>query len=502
MNKKRELYAAVDLGSNSFHMIVAEIINHQMHVIDRHKDMVRLANGLDDKGNLSLEKMNSAIASLEKIGERLKHIPKSHLRVVGTNTLRKAKNSNEFLIRASKALGKPIDVISGREEARILYLGVAHSLPNNQGKRLVIDIGGGSTELIIGEEFNPIIRESLHMGCVSYTQKFFYDGVISKKNFNHAVLQARRQLLPIVSRYKSKGWDVVIGASGSMRSSAKVIIENKYSVYGIDKQGLELLVKHCFDLQSIENLKQLKGLSSRRQAVFIGGLAIIKALFESLGLQTIQISSGALREGIVYDLSGRLHHNDIRQRSIDKLVKQFEIDKIHSKRVKKTIDDLINLSTIKLTLAQLDLLNWAAQLHELGLNISHSHFEKHAAYIISHADMPGFSNQEQVKLSVIVALLRRKIKKDWLQKLTPKQYSELLPLLVIFRAATLLNRPRTDEDIALKFIDIKEQTIQIQFKKGWLQAHPLTHEDLQSEAKYLKSLEIDYIILNPRHPPN
>lgn len=494
MKNKRELYAAVDLGSNSFHMIVAEIINHQMHIIDRHKDMVRLANGLDSDGNLSLEKMNSAIASLEKIGERIKHIPKSHLRVVGTNTLRKAKNSNYFLRRASKALGKPIDVISGREEARILYLGVAHSLPNNQGKRLVIDIGGGSTELIIGEEFNSIIRESLHMGCVSYTQKFFSDAKVSKQNFNHAVLQARRQLLPIVSKYKAKGWDVVIGASGSMRSTAKVIIENKYSVNGIEKQGVALLIKDCFELKDMTNLKQLKGLSARRLPVFIGGLVIIKALFESLDLQTIQISSGALREGIVYDLSGRLHHNDIRQRSIDKLVQQFEIDKVHSQRVKATIDDLIELSNIKLTTAQLDLLNWAAQLHELGLNISHSHFEKHAAYIISHADMPGFSNQEQVKLSVVVALLRRKIKKEWLQKLTPKQYSELLPLLVIFRAATLLNRPRTDEAIELEFIDIKDNRIQIQFKDGWLHAHPLTHEDLQSEAKYLKSLDIEFLI--------
>ena len=498
MNKhyetKNELYAAVDLGSNSFHMIVAEIINHQMHVIDRHKDMVRLANGLNDKGWLSDKKMDEAIASLEKIGQRIAHIPKSHLRIVGTNTLRKAKNSEEFLVRASVALGKPIDIISGREEARILYLGVAHSLASNQGKRLVIDIGGGSTELIIGEEFNPLLRESLHMGCVNYTQRFFADGLINKKNFNKAVRSAQRQLLSIVSKYQTMGWNKVIGASGSMRSTAKVIVENNYARYGIEKGGLDALIKQCMELGEISQLKKLTGLSSRRRPVFIGGLSIIKALFDSLELQLIQPSSGALREGIVYDLSGRLHHNDIRQRSIDKLVKQFEIDKSHSSRVKNTINQLIQLSSIKLSDSQKELLDWAAQLHELGLNISHSHFEKHAAYIISHADMPGFSNQEQLKLSVIVALLRRKIKKEWLQKLSIQQQAKILPLVVIFRAATLLNRPRTGAKIELKSIEINAQTITIKFLNDWLEKHPLTYEDLQSEAKYLKALNLDYLI--------
>ncbi len=494
MKQKNELYAAVDLGSNSFHMVVAEIVNHQMHVIDRHKDMVRLANGLDDKGRLSDEKMDEAIASLEKIGQRIAHIPKSHLRIVGTNTLRKAKNAEEFLARASSALGKPIDIISGREEARILYLGVAHSLASKQGKRLVIDIGGGSTELIIGEEFTPLLRESLHMGCVSYTKKFFDDGKITKSQFKKAVRSAQRQLLSIVSKYQATGWNAVIGASGSMRSTAKVIVQNDYARYGIDKEGLNKLIKTCCDLGSIDKLKYLDGLSSRRRPVFIGGLAIIKALFDSLDLQTIQSSSGALREGIVYDLSGRLHHNDIRQRSIDKLVKQFEIDKSHSKRVKKTIDDLIKLSNIKLSGSQCELLDWAAQLHELGLNISHSHFEKHAAYIISHADMPGFSTQEQLKLSVIVALLRRKIKKEWLQKLSNKQQLKILPLIVIFRAATLLNRPRTDETIELDFIAFNGNNIEIKFQHDWLNNHPLTFEDVQSEKKYLKAVDLKLII--------
>lgn len=494
MKDKTELYAAVDLGSNSFHMIVAEIINNQLHVIDRHKDMVRLANGLDEKGYLSGEKIDEAIASLEKIGQRIAHIPKSHLRVVGTNTLRKAKNAEDFIVKASVALGKPIDVISGREEARILYLGVAHSLASNQGKRLVIDIGGGSTELIIGEEFIPLLRESLHMGCVNYTKKFFADGVISHNNWNKAVLSARRQLLPIVSKYSSEGWNIVIGAAGSMRSTEKVIFENQYSSNGMDRVGLERLIEQCFELGHIDQLDKLLGLSSRRQPVFIGGLAIIKALFDSLLISHIQCSIGALREGIVYDLSGRLHHNDIRDRTIQKLATQFEIDVPQSRRVYNSIELLKSISNIKLSQSQEDLLEWAAHLHELGLRISHSQFEKHAAYILINADMPGFSTQEQLLLAVLVSLQRRKINKEWLNKLSTQQYYKLLPLIIILRSSVLLNRPRADIALALHEININDKNVQAIFKRGWLKKHPLTSADLKSEAKFMRALDIDYQI--------
>jgi exopolyphosphatase/guanosine-5'-triphosphate,3'-diphosphate pyrophosphatase len=502
--KKTELYAAVDLGSNSFHMIVAEMINHQLHIIDRHKDMVRLANGLDERGNISKIKMQQALDSLEKIGQRIQHIPRSHLRIVGTNTLRKAKNSQQFIALASKALGKPIDIISGREEARILYLGVAHSLPNNQGRRLVIDIGGGSTELIIGEEFEPIMRESLHMGCVSYTKKFFSDGSISQQNWDNAVLTARRQLSPIVSKYMDKGWDIVIGASGTMRATTNVISECGYSNQGIDTDGLNTLVKHCLKIAEIAKLAELKGLSSRRLPVFIGGLAIIKALFYAFSLHQIKNCSGALREGVVYDLSGRLHHNDVRKRTIDKLSKQFEIDKTHANRVHAIIEQLIAVSNLSLNSSQLNLLNWSSQLHELGLNISHSHFEKHAAYILTNADMPGFSNQEQLELAVLVALLRRKIKKEWLQKLTDEQFNDMLPLIILFRLATLLNRSRRSKSIGIQAVFIDRDKVELQFAIGWLKDHPLTHADLQSERKYLKSLKLEYSIIesSPRQSPN
>lgn len=503
MIEKSELYAAVDLGSNSFHLIIAEISNNQLHVIDRHKDMVRLANGLDENTCLSDDKIEQAIESLEKIGQRIQHIPHSHVRIIGTNTLRQAKNSQAFIVKASEALGEPIDIISGREEARILYLGVAHSLASDQGKRLVIDIGGGSTELIIGEEFNPLLRESLHMGCVSYSKRYFPTGEISLLGWENAVLHARRQLVPIITKYIAKGWCVTIGASGTMRAAAKVMVEHGYSLGAIEEKGLNQLIAKCLSIKKIKNLADLNGLSSRRAPVFIGGLAIIKALFDSFPIKQIQICSGALREGIVYDLSGRLHHNNIRKRTIDKLSSQFDIDKKQSLRVNESMDNYIYASNLHLTPEHIQLLSWAAQLHELGLNISHSHFEKHAAYILINADMPGFSLQEQIELAVLVALQRRKLKKDWIKKLSVHQYQILKPLIIILRLAILINCPRSQFIKVINKIDIINDTVLLFFEKQWLQEHPLTHADLLSEVKYLKNIGIEMAInANPKHRPN
>ena len=492
MDSEKELYAAIDLGSNSFHMLVAEIIDDQLHVIDRHKDMVRLADGLNSKGNLTDEKIDFAIESLKRIGQRIKTIPKSHLRIVGTNTLRKAKNSKKLIKLAKKVLGKPIEIISGREEARILYLGVSHSMPNEQGKRLVIDIGGGSTELIIGEEFSSSLRESLHMGCVSFTKKFFSDGVISEENWNKAVLSARLELVDIISAYKNTGWDLAIGASGSMRATAEVLFANDLSVHGITEKSLDRLIDKCFELHTIENLNQLPGLSSQRLPVFIGGLAIIKALFISLSISHMEISSGALREGMVYDLSGRLHHNDIRERTINKLSNQFEIDISQSQRVKLTSEILLQYSNLQLTESQEQLLNWAIRLHELGLSISHSRFEDHAAYILTHADMPGFSKQEQLKLAVLVALQRRKLKPQWIKLLSVRQLNNLKPLIVILRLSVLFNRSRIIEDVKIESLHLEKIKIQLKISEKWLEAHPLTLADLLTEKKHLSQVKIDF----------
>ena len=375
-------YAAVDLGSNSFHMLLARMEGEQLQVLDRLKEMVRLAGGLDEKNRLTEEAQDVAIACLERMGQRLQDVSADQLRVVGTNTLRKAKNSREFLRRAEAAIGHKIEVISGREEARLLYLGVAHSLPNDQGNRLVVDIGGGSTEVIIGEGFEARLRESLHMGCVSMTREHFADGRITKSAWKSAVTHALLELRPLVGDYRRQGWNIAVGSSGSMRSTATVLEENGWSEQGITWSGVKKLKKICLNAGEIDKLSAITGLSEERLPVFIGGVVIIYALFQSFDLEKMDVSLGALREGLIYDLSGRYHHKDIRSRSIDYLAEQFHIDQQQADRVRVLLEKILELSkqSLSLTPDEHDLLFWAAELHELGLSIAHSQYHKHGAY--------------------------------------------------------------------------------------------------------------------------
>jgi len=497
-NVTENTYAAVDLGSNSFHMLLARMDGEQLQVLDRLKEMIRLAGGLDEKGMLTESAQDKAIACLERMGQRLKDVPTEQLRVVGTNTLRKAKNARVFLARAEQALGHRIEVISGREEARLLYLGVAHSLPSDQGKRLVVDIGGGSTELIIGEAFDAKLRESLHMGCVSMTRKYFSDGKISKSSWKKAVTHALLEFRPLLSGYHKKGWSVAVGASGSMRSTATVLKENGWSEQGITRSGLQLLKKYCLDARKIEKLNSLQGLISERQPVFIGGAVIIYALFEAFELEKMEVSTGALREGVIYDLSGRHHHKDIRARSIEFLAEQFHIDQKQVGRVKGLLEQILLLGekNLALTPDERDLLFWAAELHELGLSIAHNQFHKHGAYLIEHADTPGFSNQEQLQLAFLIHAQRRKFPTQLFKDFSEKQQLSLLLLTVLLRIALVLRRDRSELDIKLEKIKWNGEDFTVGFAPDWLENHPLYYADLQLEAGYLKAagvvLKIDH----------
>lgn len=482
-------YAAVDLGSNSFHMLLARMDGEQLQVLDRLKEMVRLAGGLDEKNRLTESAQDKAIACLERIGQRLKDVPVEQLRVVGTNTLRKAKNAKEFLLRAEEAIGHQIEIISGREEARLLYLGVAHSLPSDQGKRLVVDIGGGSTELIIGKAFDPRLRESVHMGCVSMTREYFSDGKISKSNWKKAVTHALLELRPLLGSYHDKGWKLAVGASGSMRSTATVLMENGWSDHGITRGGLQQLKEYCLRAGKIDDLNSLAGLSNERHPVFIGGAVIIYALFEAFDLERMDVSIGALREGVIYDLSGRHHHKDIRARSIDFLAEQFHIDLEQVARVTGLLQQILSLGekSLALTPDERNLLFWASELHELGLSIAHSQFHKHGAYLIEHADTPGFSNQEQTQLAFLIRAQRRKFPGLLFGEFSEKQQLSLLLLTVLLRIALVLRRDRTDLDIKLEKIKWDGKTFMLGFESGWLEGHPLYQADLEQEAVYLKN---------------
>jgi exopolyphosphatase/guanosine-5'-triphosphate,3'-diphosphate pyrophosphatase len=489
MSESNEVLAAIDLGSNSFHMLLARLENDQLQVVDRHKEMVRLAGGLDKDRHLSREVRDRALACLQRFAQRIKDLPADNIRVVGTNTLRSAANANKFLIEAERALGHDIEIISGMEEARLIYLGVAHSTPSEQGKRLVIDIGGGSTELIIGEGFDTLMRESLNMGCVSITRQFFKNGKITEEAWKNAVTHAKLELLPLIRPYSELGWDVAIGASGTMRSMADVQLEMGWAEAGITHDGMHKIKKALLKTGETEGL-ELEGLSIERQPVFIGGAAIVKALFEGFQLELMHPAQGALREGLLYDISGRRDHQDVRGRTIDFLLQRFHIDPSQAERVMQVGVQLIEAGAETLELADEDiqLFLWAAELHEIGLAVAHSHYNRHGAYLIEHADLPGFSLSEQRLLAVLIRLQRRKISKRFLKELSEDDLPLIKKLLVLLRVALILRRDRNDIPVPIERAKWSEKGLSLKFTNEWLEENPLTHADLEQEVGYLKSI--------------
>lgn len=495
------IFAAIDLGSNSFHLIVAEIKNDQLLIIDRMKEMVRLASGLNEKGELTEQSQQIGLDCLARFGQRLKNIPEHNIRIVGTNTLRKAKNGKQFIAQAEQCLNHEIEVIAGREEARLIYLGVAHSQSVNTDNRLVIDIGGGSTEFIIGKGFTPDLTESLHMGCVSMTLKAFADGKLSKSNFKIAELYARLELQSIEQNYRTVGWTFATGASGSIKSIGKVLSthheqSNSSEPFpGITTKGLQWLIKQMIKKKSISKL-ELDGLSEERQAVFAGGVAVLYAAFKVLKIDSMNASDSALREGVIYDLQGRSKHEDVRQRTINHLLKQYHVDVKQADEVRETSLNFFQQvetqwfeAAIQLQLHARQTLEWSALLHEIGLSIAHNQYHKHGAYIIENSDLPGFSKQEQHRLAMLIRAQRRKFPKQDFKQLSKDcdQFSTYLAILL--RLSILLHRDRNENSLPNIKVTAKSQKLILKFPKEFLKKHPLTLVDLELEADYLKTIK-------------
>jgi len=427
-----ESVAAVDLGSNSFHMIVARTVDDQFQVVDRMREMVRLAAGLNKKNELSKEAIARAIACLQRFGERVAELPRGTVRVVGTNTLRMARNSEVFLEQAEAALGHGIDIISGYEEARIIYLGVSHGLDDDAEQRLVMDIGGGSTEFILGRRFEPLSMESLHMGCVSQSMRFFADGRITAKRMQAAEIAALQELESIQASYRKRGWQSAIGASGTILSIREIVSAQGWSDEGISAESLRSLRHALIKAGHVDNLK-LQGLSDDRRPVFPGGVSILSAAFEGLGIERIRVSESALREGLLYDLIGRIHQEDVRERSVADLAKRYELDLEQGERVAEAAESIRQQVANAWGLESDDLrrlLRWAAQLHEIGLVISHSAHHKHGGYLLTHLDLPGFARGEQRRLAALVRGHRRKLPLAEFEKLPAPLNEQLLAPIV------------------------------------------------------------------------
>jgi exopolyphosphatase/guanosine-5'-triphosphate,3'-diphosphate pyrophosphatase len=487
--------AAIDLGSNSFHMIVVQLdAQGQVTILDRLRESVRLGGGLDAKGNLTKEAQQRAVACLQRFGERLRDFPSENVAAVGTNTLRMTKNAREFLLLAEAALGHPIAIISGREEARLIYLGVAHSLAQDQrGKRFVMDIGGGSTELIIGKGFEPLHLESLRMGCVSSSQRFFPDGNLGKACWEKALTAAHLDLLPVKASYREIGWESATGASGTIRSVKKVIQQTGLAPYGITLEDMQKIRAMMTEAGHIDKLK-LAGLSDDRKPVFAGGLAILIAVFEALKIRRMFVSDGALREGLIYDRLDRYQHEDLRDKTVRGLQQRFQVNLPQADVVQKTAHKLFNRCRDDWKLPEhLDtVLGWAADLHELGLAISHSSYHKHGGYLLENADLPGFSSEEQRWLSVLVRTHRQKISPKLFDVLDSRHRQTALYLSVLLRLSVLLHRSHNEHAPRIERIKLGKNRIELRFAEPDLAGkRPLLLADLEREKAFLAAVDIE-----------
>jgi exopolyphosphatase / guanosine-5'-triphosphate,3'-diphosphate pyrophosphatase len=481
-----EFAAAIDLGSNSFHMIVGRLENGQLHIVDRLRERVRFAAGLDENRNITLEARERALACLERFGQRVSGMASTMVRCVGTNTLRKARNARGFMEVAREALGHPIEVISGREEARLVYLGMAQSMSAVDGRRLVVDIGGGSTELIIGEGFDIIEADSLFMGCVSFSERYFPAGEINARRFRDAELAAELELQSITQPYLKLGWQHAIGCSGTVHAVQQIVRANGFSDNGITPKSLKKLRKAMVTAGHIDRV-ELAGLQPDRRPVIAGGVAILESLFLDLRIDHMIPSPGALREGVLYDLVGRIRHEDVRDRTIQWFQDHYQVDREHAERVEQTALTLLHQASRVWDLDEVwaeRLLSWASRLHEIGLAISHTGYHKHGAYLVRHSHMAGFSRDEQRTLAALIHNHRRKLRRELLDPLDPHRIEETLKLTVLFRVAVGLNRGREPQRPPF-VLKMKKQRLKLNFPEGWLDEHPLTRVELQDESSYL-----------------
>ncbi|OQK16329.1 exopolyphosphatase [Methyloprofundus sedimenti] len=468
-------------------MIVCSVHEGQLKTLDRLREMVRLASGLNNKNILDEDTQQRALACLERFGQRIQNFPESNVRIVGTNTLRTAKNARQFLQKAELAIGYPIHIISGIEEARLIYQGVAHSLQSNASRRLVMDIGGGSTEYIIGTNSDPAQKESLSMGCVTVSNRFFMDGAISPQRFQQATIFVNQQLHTYKKLFTHNQWDEAIGASGSIRAIRKVLLATEWSPGGITLEGLEKLKQHALNCKHVSELN-IPDLNPERLPVFMGGLAILYTTFKTLDIDKMSVSDGALREGLIYDYLGRMFNHDVRSDTVHFLAEHYHTDTQQSALIKTTIDSILQqVSPFLGAQARIigQYLNWAAELHEIGRNIAHSQYHKHGAYIIKHGDLAGFSQQDQNLLSTLVLAHRRKIPLKKIKELPPPWNKVAIYMVIILRLAVILQRNRNSAATPEFKVTLEQNALSIQFPDNWLENAPLTQADLMLEEAYL-----------------
>ncbi|PSW11041.1 exopolyphosphatase [Photobacterium sanctipauli] len=482
--RPREI-AAIDMGSNSFHMVVARIVGQSLQIISRHKQRVHLASGLDEHHNLDQAAIQRGLSCLAMFAERLQGFEPENVRIAATYTLRQSQNAAVFLKRAESILPYPIEIIPGTEEARLIFLGVAHTQPD-AGKKLVVDIGGGSTELVIGEGFNTKLAYSKHMGCVSYNKYFFPKGKISSKNMATAQLAAQQKLESIATKYRKKGWQMAIGSSGTIKAIKEVLIGRGHSDGVITPKRLALLTEDILKFKQSDDL-DFVGLSDDRKPVFAAGVAILSAVFKSLDIDEMKFSDGALREGLLYEMEERFRHSDIRSRTATAMAEQYNVDIEQAQRVKQTAEMLYGQIEPQpgMTKAELaPLLSWGALLHEVGLSISYPGFHRHSAYLLRYSTMPGFNLEQQTVLATLVRYQRKSLKLEEMPELSIYKRKHLYPLIRTLRLAVTLNGQRSDEPLPTITVKADKEEWQVNLPEGWEESNRLLAADLLQEQAY------------------
>jgi len=471
-------------------MVVARYTHGQLVILDRLREMVRLGAGLEGDGRLNKEVSARALACLERFGQRLRDMKPDSVRVVGTNVFRRARRKEAFVERAREALGHPIEIVSGIEEARLIYSGVSHTMPAGPGRRLVCDIGGGSTEIIIGEGLEPLEMESLQTGCVRVSEEYFGDGRVSQKRMQRARVAARQAIEPYQASFRRRGWDEAVGSSGTVRAIGDCIRELDPAAVDIGADGLERIIHELSVVEHIRDLK-LSALTDDRKLSFAGGVAILAEVFEQLGIESMRVADGAMREGLLYDLMGRFTEEDARDRTVRSMQQRYHVDAAQAERVENTAVRFLDQVEEAWHLADPAIeqsLRWAARLHEIGLDVAHSGYQRHGAYLLANADMAGFPREEQKLLAIMVGGHRKKPAIEEADDLAPPWDKRAPPMTLLLRLAVLLHRGRSS--VALPDIRLtpRPDALEMRFPPGWMDDHPLTVADLQSEIDQLKSV--------------
>jgi exopolyphosphatase/guanosine-5'-triphosphate,3'-diphosphate pyrophosphatase len=486
--RQQPVIAAVDLGSNSFRLQVARVLDDQIYPLDSLREPVRLAAGITSDKRLDDASQQRALQALERFGERLRGMPPEAVRAVGTNALRVAKNAKEFLAKARQALGFPIEVVAGKEEARLIYLGVSHSLPVNGHKRLVIDIGGGSTECIIGAGYRPQKLESLYMGCVSYSLRYFPGGKLAKSSFKQAETAARLEFQTIRREFSAGHWKEAVGSSGTARALGDLLAGSGWSEGAITAAGLERLRAAMLKAGDLDRLA-LPGLRPDRVPVLPGGFAIMAAAFSELNIGHMTLATGAMRQGVLYDMLGRFHAHDMRDTTVTQFAKRYHVDVRQARRVEALALALLRQFSGDLHADPdypLHLLSWAARLHEIGLSVAHSGYHKHSAYIVANADMPGFSRMEQAHLALLVLAHR-----GTLEKMRGQSTDVLdMAMVMALRLAVLFYRSHTDVRLPAAEAHFDGTRFTLALEASWVTANPLTAAALKDEMREWRRLGV------------